>query len=244
MTLRPVAFGGGGGAASGSGGHGGGIHAPGGHVGGIGRIGHGGFRTVRLHLVRALTITIIRTRGLAAITETGVGASAGARYGYITPVIATGVATSVVSAPIANRCNCLTKEYTQEGAVVFKDLCTQEMAMNPPQTTPPQAAYDPAAPQQPMVQGSLQPQPQYQPQPQFQAQFQPQCSRSTSRRRRSAEMRSMPRSREPRTSIRGSGFFAGSKVRSASLRSGLADRVAAQTDELAPVRRQQHAPMG
>lgn len=85
---------------------------------------------------------------------------------YIAPVVATAVATGVVTSTW-NRCNCLTKEYTQEGAVVFKDLCTQEMAMNPPLTTGP-AAYDPAAPQQPMVQGSLQPQlqPQLQPVPQ------------------------------------------------------------------------------
>ena len=29
-------------------------------------------------------------------------------------------------------CTCLSKEYTQEGAVVFKDRCTAEMAINPP----------------------------------------------------------------------------------------------------------------
>ncbi len=27
---------------------------------------------------------------------------------------------------------CLSKEYTPEGAVLFKDRCTTEMAMNPP----------------------------------------------------------------------------------------------------------------
>jgi hypothetical protein len=32
-------------------------------------------------------------------------------------------------------CTCLSKEYTQEGAVVFKDRCTAEMAMNPPVVT-------------------------------------------------------------------------------------------------------------
>ena len=28
-------------------------------------------------------------------------------------------------------CTCLTKDYTQEGNVVFKDLCTKEMASAP-----------------------------------------------------------------------------------------------------------------
>ncbi len=36
-----------------------------------------------------------------------------------------------VSRPDVSTCNSLTKEYTQEGQVVFKDLCTQEMAMAP-----------------------------------------------------------------------------------------------------------------
>jgi hypothetical protein len=82
------------------------------------------------------------------------------RYGWrrpywVAPVVATGVATGVVSAPTWNRCTCLTKEYTPEGAVVFKDLCTKEMAMNPPANVSP-AAYDPS--QDPTTQGGLQPQ--------------------------------------------------------------------------------------
>jgi len=64
---------------------------------------------------------------------------------WVTPVIGAGVATYPVAAPTYNRCTCLTKEYTPEGAVVFKDLCTQESAMNPPEL--------PAAVQQ----GNLQP---------------------------------------------------------------------------------------
>src|SRR5688572_25072390 len=32
-------------------------------------------------------------------------------------------------------CTCLSKEYTSQGAVVFKDRCTAEMAMNPPVVT-------------------------------------------------------------------------------------------------------------
>lgn len=82
------------------------------------------------------------------------------RYGwrrpyYVAPVIATGIATGVVAAPTWNRCTCLTKEYTPEGAVVFKDLCTKEMAMNPPANAS-AAAYDPS--QDPNLQGSQQPQ--------------------------------------------------------------------------------------
>lgn len=38
---------------------------------------------------------------------------------------------SLVQRPVVSTCNCLTKEYTQDGQVVFKDLCTQEMAMAP-----------------------------------------------------------------------------------------------------------------
>ena len=45
-------------------------------------------------------------------------------YGAVTPTVTT------------NRCTCLYKEYTPEGAVVFKDLCTNEMAMNPPAVAP------------------------------------------------------------------------------------------------------------
>jgi hypothetical protein len=36
--------------------------------------------------------------------------------------------TPVVSA----NCNCLTKEYLEDGSVVFKDLCTKEAAMATP----------------------------------------------------------------------------------------------------------------
>ena len=35
-------------------------------------------------------------------------------------------------------CTCLSKEYTPEGAVLFKDRCTNEMAMNPPAQAPQQ----------------------------------------------------------------------------------------------------------
>jgi hypothetical protein len=74
------------------------------------------------------------------------------RHYWVAPVVATAVATRYVAQPTWNRCNCLTKEYTPEGAVVFKDLCTKEMAMNPPVTAPAPTAYDPT--QLPTVQGS------------------------------------------------------------------------------------------
>jgi hypothetical protein len=31
-------------------------------------------------------------------------------------------------------CTCLTKEYLEDGTVMFKDVCTKEIAMNPPVT--------------------------------------------------------------------------------------------------------------
>jgi hypothetical protein len=75
---------------------------------------------------------------------------------WVAPVIATGgVAAYAATTPTTNRCTCLTKEYIPQGAVVFKDVCTNEMAMNPPVNASP-AAY--MAPQQPMQQGYLQPQ--------------------------------------------------------------------------------------
>ena len=46
------------------------------------------------------------------------------------------------AAPIVNRCTCLTKEYTPEGAVLFKDICTNEAAINPP-PAPVQTGYAP-----------------------------------------------------------------------------------------------------
>ena len=41
-------------------------------------------------------------------------------------------AYAVARPAVAGPCTCLTKEYTPEGAVLFKDRCTNEMAMNPP----------------------------------------------------------------------------------------------------------------
>jgi hypothetical protein len=44
--------------------------------------------------------------------------------GYVRPV-------GFVAPVVENLCNCLTKSYTPEGVVVFKDLCTKEMASAP-----------------------------------------------------------------------------------------------------------------
>ncbi len=33
---------------------------------------------------------------------------------------------------VSANCNCLTKEYLEDGSVVFKDLCTKEAAMATP----------------------------------------------------------------------------------------------------------------
>jgi hypothetical protein len=79
------------------------------------------------------------------------------RHYWYPPVIATGVATGVVAAaPSYNRCTCLTKEYTPEGAVLFKDVCTNEAAINPPAAAAQPGSYDPA--QDPSAQTALQPQ--------------------------------------------------------------------------------------
>ena len=39
---------------------------------------------------------------------------------------------------VAGPCTCLSKEYTPDGAVLFKDLCTNEAAINPPVVAPQQ----------------------------------------------------------------------------------------------------------
>ena len=56
-------------------------------------------------------------------------------------------------------CTCLSKEYTPEGAVLFKDRCTNEAAMNPPAPAPQQTgALEPQGQQ--YSQQYVQPQPQ------------------------------------------------------------------------------------
>jgi hypothetical protein len=39
---------------------------------------------------------------------------------------------AVAPRPVASTCTCLVKEYLPNGAVLFRDVCTNESAMNPP----------------------------------------------------------------------------------------------------------------
>ena len=99
----------GGGGMRGGGGHGGGFHGGGFHGG----RGHIGFRHYhpRWHVRYHRPIWYgVRTVG----------------YTVARPVVAAGP------------CTCLSKEYTPEGAVLFKDLCTNEAALNPPAPAPQQ----------------------------------------------------------------------------------------------------------
>ena len=41
---------------------------------------------------------------------------------------------------VAGPCTCLSKEYTPDGRVLFKDLCTNEAAINPPVVAPQQSS--------------------------------------------------------------------------------------------------------
>ena len=45
-----------------------------------------------------------------------------------------------VARPVAGPCTCLSKEYTPDGRVLFKDLCTNEAAVNPPVVAPQQSS--------------------------------------------------------------------------------------------------------
>ena len=65
---------------------------------------------------------------------------------------------------VAGPCTCLSKEYTPEGAVLFKDRCTNEAAMNPPAQAPQQTGeaesqQQTAAVVQPYQQQYIQPTP-------------------------------------------------------------------------------------
>lgn len=56
---------------------------------------------------------------------------------------------------VAGPCTCLTKQYTPEGAVVFKDICTNEAAINPPPQAPQQTGLLQV---QPQAEAQVQPQ--------------------------------------------------------------------------------------
>jgi hypothetical protein len=84
------------------------------------------------------------------------------RHYWVAPAVTYAVARPAVAA-VPGPCTCLSKEYTPEGVVVFKDRCTNEMAMNPPPAAQPQqTSYAPApvsqtAPAQPAQQQSYVP---------------------------------------------------------------------------------------
>jgi hypothetical protein len=60
---------------------------------------------------------------------------------YARPVVYAAVRPVAVASPAP--CTCLSKEYTPEGAVLFKDRCTNEAAMNPPAQPQQTGALDP-----------------------------------------------------------------------------------------------------
>jgi hypothetical protein len=59
---------------------------------------------------------------------------------YHHPIWVHGVRTAEysVARPVNGPCTCLSKEYTDDGRVLFKDLCTNEAAINPPIVAPQQ----------------------------------------------------------------------------------------------------------
>jgi hypothetical protein len=71
------------------------------------------------------------------------------------PVIYSAYSPRVVS---PGPCTCLSKEYTPDGAVLFKDRCTNEAAINPPPAPQQTGALEPQV--QPYSQQYVQPQPQ------------------------------------------------------------------------------------
>lgn len=76
---------------------------------------------------------------------------------YVAPPVVYSAAPRVAPAR-----TCLTKEYTPQGQVLFRDVCTGEMAINPPTAPNPQQLGMQPTDQQPQVAYV----PQYPPQPQ------------------------------------------------------------------------------
>jgi hypothetical protein len=131
-TAASAKHGGGGGGGMHGGGHGGGH---GGHFGGHG--GHGGHFGHHHHHHPRWHVRYYRPIW----------------YG-VRPVYTAYSPRIVTPGP----CTCLSKEYTPEGAVLFKDRCTNEAAMNPPVQAPQQTGQlEPQ--QQPYQQQYVQPQP-------------------------------------------------------------------------------------
>jgi hypothetical protein len=98
---------------------GGGMH--GGHGGGGMRGGHGGGRHVgyRPHRHPHWHVRYHRPIWYPGVRTVG--------YTVARPVLTT-----------QGPCTCLSKEYTPDGRVLFKDVCTNEAAINPPIVTPQQ----------------------------------------------------------------------------------------------------------
>jgi hypothetical protein len=124
--------GGGGGGGMHGGGHGGGMHG-GGHGGGMRMVGgrghHGGHEGHRPHH-RHPHWHVRYHRPIW--------------YGVRTVGYTYGATATRVAGP----CTCLSKEYTQDGRVLFKDLCTNEAAINPPVVVPRQSSLIDAPVQQ------------------------------------------------------------------------------------------------
>ena len=128
----------------GGGGGGGGMHG-GGHGGGGMHMGHGGGRHFGDRGHRHPHWHVRYHRPIW--------------YG-VRPVYVASRPVSVAAGP----CTCLSKEYTPEGAVLFKDRCTNEAAMNPPAQAPQQTGeaesqQQTAAVVQPYQQQYIQPTP-------------------------------------------------------------------------------------
>src|SRR5436190_53557 len=121
------ARGGGGGGHGGGGMHGGGMHGGGMHGGGMhgggmhgGHHGHIGHHHHHHHPRWHVRYHRPIWYGVPAVGYAG--------YTVARPVVASGP------------CTCLSKEYTQDGRVLFKDLCTNEAAINPPVVAPQQTS--------------------------------------------------------------------------------------------------------
>jgi hypothetical protein len=138
--------------------HGGGMG--GGHMmrmGGGVRMGHIGMRHVGVRTIRPIGIRPIRVvhRGNWCRFYGRCGIHVRWHRPWVVPVATAGlVATTYAVAPTvatAKPCTCLTKEYTPDNLVVFKDLCTKEVASAPAGNTQVQLQLPPqeqAAPQQ------------------------------------------------------------------------------------------------
>jgi hypothetical protein len=105
--------------ARGHGGGGGGMHSSGGHGGGMRMAGgrHGGHEGRRHH--HRHPHWHVRYHRPVWYGVRTVGYTYGATR-------------------VAGPCTCLSKEYTEDGRVLFKDLCTNEAAINPPVVAPQQ----------------------------------------------------------------------------------------------------------